>query len=217
MHAERQGEIRRPLTGDGLVIQGPHGERQLGAVLRAIWQAADGRTSIAGLVAAARQADATADEALVWQGLDSLADAGLLKTRIAPPGAVIDRRALFLGMAAAAAALLASGRSRAADAPAVDAKKESLNKAAGGDQEQNDKLRGKESAKKSTVAKDQAAAGPGKANEQSKKGLRDAEATVDPAPDAASRESDQKTSVRRNQEQNDKRKQEQNDKLKPTP
>lgn len=142
MNALKQGEIRQILP-QGLVVAGARGEHHLGPVLQAVWRAADGQTPVAGLVAAARGVDATADEALVWQALDSLADAGLLKARLAPPAAVVDRRALFLRVAAAAAAVVvavAPGRGRADDS---GRKQEQSEKAAPDDtgrkQEQSEK------------------------------------------------------------------------------
>lgn len=131
MNALKQGEIRQILP-QGLVVAGARGEHHLGPVLQAVWRAADGQTPVAGLVAAARGVDATADEALVWQALDSLADAGLLKARLAPPAAVVDRRALFLRVAAAAAAVVvavAPGRGRADDGSGGARKQEQSEKA----------------------------------------------------------------------------------------
>ncbi|MCB9547886.1 MAG: hypothetical protein H6706_18860 [Myxococcales bacterium] len=71
----------------------PRGEvLDLGPLLAAVWQAADGDRSVAALHEAVQAVDAAADVSIVWQALDALADADLLTGRIAPPGGVFDPR-----------------------------------------------------------------------------------------------------------------------------
>ncbi|MCB9547919.1 MAG: hypothetical protein H6706_19035 [Myxococcales bacterium] len=118
MNAERRGELR----AGGQVDDGAR-VHTLTPVLMAVWAAADGQTSVTGLVEAARRADPTADEELVWQALDALADAGLV-SRLAPPGMVVDRRAMLrqvASAAAAAAALALAPRGAGAQAPPSEA------------------------------------------------------------------------------------------------
>lgn len=139
MNAERRGDVQQ-ISGGGLRVRGTQGTHDLTPVLAAVWRAADGKTPVEGLVVAAQGADSTADLPLVWQALDTLADAGLLKARVAPPGAVVDRRALLRGVAAAAAAVVGvavTARTGRAAEPAEQGQKARP-------QEQEDKLRVRE-------------------------------------------------------------------------
>lgn len=114
--------------GARVILTRADGERfSLPAGTAAIWRAADGRTDLAGLVAAARTVDPTADTQMVWAAIDALTDDGLMR-RVAPPAAGLDRRMALRGLAAAAAAVVAVpaiARAEAAAAPAADKLKSS--------------------------------------------------------------------------------------------
>ena len=84
MNAKRAGEVC-PAPGEGFRVTSPRGEvLDLGPLLAAVWQAADGDRSVAALHEAVQAVDAAADGSIVWQALDALADADLLTGRIAP-------------------------------------------------------------------------------------------------------------------------------------
>lgn len=114
--------------GARVILTRADGERfSLPAVMAAVWRAADGRTDVAGLVAAARTVDPAADTQMVWAAIDALTDDGLMR-RVAPPAAGLDRRMALRGLAAAAAAVVAVpaiARAEAAVAPAADKLKSS--------------------------------------------------------------------------------------------
>ncbi|MCK6572384.1 hypothetical protein L6V77_14940 [Myxococcota bacterium] len=114
--------------GARVILTRADGERfSLPAVMAAVWRAADGRTDVAGLVAAARTVDPAADTQMVWAAIDALTDDGLMR-RVAPPAAGLDRRMALRGLAAAAAAVVAVpaiARAEAAAAPAADKLKSS--------------------------------------------------------------------------------------------
>jgi hypothetical protein len=119
VQVERSGEVSVFRTAQGAVCEVP-------AVVAAVWSAADGRTDVQGLLAAARAVEPTATTRLVWDALDSLADAGLL-VRSAPPAAGgLDRRTAIRTLVAAAGAAVAIlpgvARSEAAAAPEAVAK-----------------------------------------------------------------------------------------------
>lgn len=114
--------------GARVILTRADGERfSLPAVMAAVWRAADGRTDVAGLVAAARTVDPAADTQTVWAAIDALTDDGLMR-RVAPPAAGLDRRMALRGLAAAATAVVAVpaiARAEAAAAPAADKLKSS--------------------------------------------------------------------------------------------
>lgn len=116
VQVERSGEVSVFRTAQGAVCEVP-------AVVAAVWSAADGRTDVQGLLAAARAVEPTATTRLVWDALDSLADAGLL-VRSAPPAAGgLDRRTAIRTLVAAAGAAVAilPGMARSEATPAVPA------------------------------------------------------------------------------------------------
>jgi hypothetical protein len=96
---------RAEQRADGLAVHLPeHARTELLAPLAAVvWQAADGRTDLAGLLAAAQTVEPTADVNRLWLVLDVLADADLLESRLAPPGPALDRRGWLRTIASAAA------------------------------------------------------------------------------------------------------------------
>lgn len=116
VQVERSGEVSVFRTAQGAVCEVP-------AVVAAVWSAADGRTDVQGLLAAARAVEPTATTRLVWDALDSLADAGLL-VRSAPPAAGgLDRRTAIRTLVAAAGAAVAilPGMARGEAAAATEA------------------------------------------------------------------------------------------------
>ncbi len=111
--------------GARVILTRADGERfSLPAVMAAVWRAADGRTDVAGLVAAARTVDPAADTQTVWAAIDALTDDGLMR-RVAPPVAGLDRRMALRGLAAAAAAVVA--------VPAIARAEQAQAEAPGGD------------------------------------------------------------------------------------
>lgn len=115
VQVERSGEVSVFRTAQGAVCEVP-------AVVAAVWSAADGRTDVQGLLAAARAVEPTATTRLVWDALDSLADAGLL-VRSAPPAAGgLDRRTAIRTLVAAAGAAVAILPGMARSEAAAEAK-----------------------------------------------------------------------------------------------
>jgi hypothetical protein len=196
-------------TQDGLTVTTAESAViELPAVTAAVWSAADGRTDLDGLLAAARAADATADEDTVWSALDALSDAGLLEGRAAPPAAGgIDRRtAIRMAFAAGAVLAMVPGRGRAEPAaPAAPAAPSAP--AARKAQEEKIKLRvrAEQQAKASVTAAEARAtesarklqaAAPGD-QESLRKQEQNDKLTLDAARSTAKEEDEKLTSVRR--------------------
>jgi hypothetical protein len=116
--AQLEGCVVRPLE-DGCIVLAPgHKVHKLGAVCASLLRRADGQTALPALTAAVSAElgrVVAADE--VTEGLDRLADAGLLAQRVAPPAGVSRRGMLTrLAGAAAVAALTAVLRPTGAEA-----------------------------------------------------------------------------------------------------
>ena len=113
----RPNRVTTPVEG-GVRVSGPNptDTHFLSPVEAAVWAACDGKTTVEGLWAAAREVDPGVTRALVWQIADHLADAGLVEGRLSPPVAStgLDRRGVLRTAALAAAALaVAPGLARA--------------------------------------------------------------------------------------------------------
>lgn len=201
---------------------------QLPAVTAAIWQAADGLTDAAGLLAAARRVDATVTMGTVWQALDALADAGLLEHRAAPPsGAGLDRRAAIRTLVAAAGAAVAvlPGLARAADVKAGEQEVKSLRAVEEKTKAELTTIEARANEEQAKIASNKGDVAALKRSEQAAKAQVDVlrkRSTEETEKAVRKQEQNDKatggTDAARNQEQNDKkaglRNQEQNDKAK---
>ncbi len=216
------GEYMRPVatrrgltskrTHDGLTLTTADGASiELPAVTAAVWQAADGRTDLAGLLAAARAVDAAADEETVWSALDALGDAGLLEGRAAPPAAGgVDRRTAIRSLAMAAGAVLAIvpalGRAEPAAPAAPDARKageENIKLRTRAEQEAKASLTAAEARAQESAKKAEAAAAGDQAS--ARKQEQNDKLTVDEARKKNQEQMDKLADARtKNQEQMDK-------------
>jgi hypothetical protein len=113
--------------GAQLILTRTGGDRfVLPPAMAAVWRAADGRTDVAGLLAAARAVEPAADTQMVFAALDALADDGLLHRALPPVASEGRRRAMRTLAAAAASLVVLPGLARAADeSPAASSRTKS--------------------------------------------------------------------------------------------